>query len=319
MWEMIFPRSNGCSDGTIRYAARYSSSSVEEHERVVQSLLAVYKSDRMCCSEFLVIDAMDIDFDYEKMIPMEDLLMGKLCYDASSSDTSVHTRGVIYASSVMITNTLTDEKITVQTINCEVKRDGDDARNDRDPMRRDAARYPWTGKNMPDRLILGKKGSYSRRMKLVRDCHANYINGVSEILPMIHNLCVNTYTRDVTLCPEQRQKLLDDLNTKYAMNQRAYYKLPDPSSAWRSLSFDGKRKANYDEHDSWLDEKRYITHIEHKYFTRVYKDDVMLSLEQRNMMKYRANDKFTTMIHDMDKDDMDLFDKEAMRYWVHLK
>jgi len=156
-------------------------------------------------------------------------------------------------------------------------------------------------------------------MKLVRDCHANYINGVSEILPMIHDLCVNTYTKDVTLCPEQRQKLLDDLNTKYAMNQRAYYKLPDPSSAWRSLSFDGKRKANYDEHDSWLDEKRYITHIEHKYFTRVYKDDVMLSLEQRNMMKYRANDKFTTMIHDMDKDDMDLFDKEAMRYWVHLK
>ena len=320
MWEMSFPQSNGCADNSVRYAARYAATSVEEHERVVHSLLAVYKGDRICVSDFFVVDARDTVFDNDNIIPMGDLLTGKLCYDAGSSHASVHTSGSIHTSKVVITNTLTGEKLTVETINCEVKRDDKDtALHDRDPTKRGAVRYPWTGKNLTDDVILSEHGTYGRRMKIVVESHSDYIKSLSQVSPMLFDLCVNTYTNDVTLCTDMRRKLLGDIKRKYAASQRVYYKLHDPSPAWRSLSFDDKRKANYDEHDSWLEEKRYITHIQHQYFTRVYKDDLMLSTEQRKMMKYRADDKFTTMIHDMDKDDIDQFNKDAMRYWVLLK
>lgn len=319
-WDMLLDAEDIRLDG-IKYMARYSSSSEAEHVSVLETILKLYLSDRLACSDIYVVDArLDVigkDYAPDFLPPvttMGELLRGEKYHETVMECVNAES-GIINVCKFTVYDPETSWERRFPVILC--KRD--------EKMPGWKLHYIWegvdgSGRSVTPSALLAQGVAYENKMCYVRYWHKHFLRNKEPIHPRVYQVTIATYKDDDSMADGERKALVGFINEKFASNERDAYKLKRASPHWNQLAFEDKIAENHVEHENWMDEQRSITHIEHEYWLDRYKTDIFVNGEKYTMMKWRADSKFCVYIYDNDLVEKDTaFNRKAYRYWVHMK
>lgn len=325
-WELSIDNGMGEveEEGGKMYGARYSSTSLEEHQDVISKIRDIYDNDSKAFSEVYVMDMRDAMIDIGEdcscaVIGTEDIISGRRCHRSlpESTEGQGYTCGEVYYSimNVVGNENLNEESSTLYLYVVNYTRS--DGRK---------SSYNYLCGEDDIYAISDQDGrTFEEKVRWIQDHHLYHLKRVKVLQRPAWEIMARTYEYDLLLNKNERKEMQGELEIKYALGERITYGLNSrPTWKWTNSTFLEKMGLTQDEHKEMLKNKRSISNEEHKNLFDYYRQDPFLGERRGEELKAWATNKFNVYVYDIHEREVSdpstvgcKKHKDAFRYWVN--